>query len=932
MKYLILLFVAFHFVVKSQIPYFPFIINSPSPWSSGSIPITNVDKVILSKNTINNAEVDIKASEEILIIPTTEVKNLFSSGFFHASIEPNGLNPVSFHPSGWNIPKYDKFELGITIPSTIQTQIDAFLSGGIGLNPYDPNQVQVECIYTASSGTYKRYGFYYRDFMTQNNEWIETPTNYKFRIRFAPPTIGTYGVIINLLINGIITESVSRVFYVTSSGNPGHLKMANGNLRKMKFENGSMFFALGQNIPYAIPTLTTNCAPSAYDCITPYSFNKQREFMQDLANNGGNFVRIRLDVLNMLAEWRYKKFLASDPSPNLSIPLNKYLTNYNDNQRYLWELDKTFSLMEGQDLYCMLSILNDQSFTIDGGYDPTHIYTWNNNPYNTITGNNLAGCKAFFINPLSKATYQKWLYYLSARYGYSTRLGVLEMINETNGLANSNSTSAPYQLGTSFATDVTNWICDMTYYLDNFYPWHPKTNGNPYEPNVPVEPCLNIWSKNYYSNFIQNTLSFTNYGKYADANEGRFNDQAKVFYNSYKPFIFGELGFSDSSNCMDKHNDRQFHNTLWATAMMGGIGSGLYWNDWAQEGGIPHRQNFQAIKNFFTNNVDLNRILSPQYDEDKGFGAFPTLMPLNKRWIHTYTMVTPDNEYAVGWTQNNSSNWTADFNSPPIGCQTIVLINSKFDGNVVTYQCLSNPNHPEIKISGLKKLKRYKVSIYDTYSNGALLETRHETTNAFSTLRFRRYMPNGINIGDSFNPDYAFILEYDSFFSRNGAPNTSDTLDITEADTLCLDPDFITEDISNYSYHWDFGNGTTSTDSMPCTHYTKEGTYLIEATAKNLITDSVIRVTKKVIIINNLFSQNNIVLAAPNPAINFIYLTYNIEVLQNPIISLFNVLGQEQFMTVNNNIINIEHLETGIYFIKFKTINYEQIIKISIQH
>jgi hypothetical protein len=427
-------------------------------------------------------------------------------------------------------------------------------------------------------------------------------------------------------------------------------------------------------------------------------------------------------------------------------------------------------------------------------------------------------------------------------------------------------------------------------------------------------------------------LSFANYGKYTDANEGRFNDQAKVFYNSYKPFIFGELGFSDSSNCMDKHNDRQFHNTLWATAMMGGIGSGLYWNDWAQEGGIPHRQNFQAIKNFFTNNVDLNRILSPQYDEDKGFGAFPTLMPLNKRWIHTYTMVTPDNEYAVGWTQNNSSNWTADFNSPPIGCQTIVLINSKFDGNVVTYQCLSNPNHPEIKISGLKKLKRYKVSIYDTYSNGALLETRHETTNAFSTLRFRRYMPNGINIGDSFNPDYAFILEYDSFFSRNGAPNTSDTLDITEADTLCLDPDFITEDISNYSYHWDFGNGTTSNDSMPCTHYTKEGTYLIEATAKNLITDSVIRVTKKVIIINNLFSQNNIVLAAPNPAINFIYLTYNIEVLQNPIISLFNVLGQEQFMTVNNNIINIEHLETGIYFIKFKTINYEQIIKISIQH
>ena len=55
-------------------------------------------------------------------------------------------------------------------------------------------------------------------------------------------------------------------------------------------------------------------------------------------------------------------------------------------------------------------------------------------------------------------------------------------------------------------------------------------------------------------------------------------------------------------------------------------------------------------------------------------------------------------------------------------------------------------------------------------------------------------------------------------------------------------------------------------------------------------------------------------------------------VLQNPIISLFNVLGQEQFMTVNNNIINIEHLETGIYFIKFKTINYEQIIKISIQN
>lgn len=893
----------------------------------------------------NNAEVDIKPEHEILFGPDAEITNFNNSGYLYARIEPKQINVAAFNPNGWDVFKYDKFELGLTLPTNVTNQIQDFLNGNNGLNPYDPNQIKIQCDFTNSGNTYTRYGFYYRDFTTQNNEWIEQPTDYVYRVRFAPPTVGSWNVNIKIYVNNTLLETVYRYFSVFNKQNPGHLKMASGNLRKLQFTSGAPFFALGQNIGYAVPNNQPNCA--SYDCVTPYSFNKQREYVADLANNGGNFVRLRLDALNGLAEWPYKKQTTNDPTaPNR--PLSSYLTNYNDNQRYLWEMDKTFSLMEGTDIYCMLNLFPDQNFSVDGAYDCGHTITWNNNPYNTITGNDLAGCKSFFTNNQSKDTYRKWLYYIIARYGYSTRLGIWEMINETSGVANTYSwfinctpgnfaMYSPYNNESSFANDVNNWTCDMKYYLEQFYPWHPTTTGNTGEEGLPHPSCLNIWSSNQYDGFIQADASKSGYGEYRDANYNPQRwDRAKYFHSQSKPFIFGELGLGDGMNFVDKYNDREFHNTLWATSMMGGIGSGLYWNDWEQSGGVNHRANFRAIHDFFTYNTNLNQTLSPQKAKDNGVGS------LNVREIHTFSMKSPNQEYVVGWAQNNSSNWTIDYQSIPTtydvwgnlaSSPSLALSESKFNGSIQQYSCFSTNQNPYIKVDGLKISRRYKVKIYDTYNNANILDNFHVTTNLAGALLFRRFMPT--TISSPFYPDYAFIAEYDPVFSfrQSNSNQGNDTLDVSDSDTLCLSPDFINDNISNYTYYWNLGNGTTSNDSMPCTHYTEEGTYTIEATATNVENDSVIKFSKEFVVIKKFLYRNDNVIASPNPASNKIYLSFDKTQLINPKIRLIDILGRvnEVYLNEDNSIIT-EYFETGIYFIKFTTNDYEQIIKINIQH
>lgn len=928
MRCLIILFCLSEFLAQGQQLYPPVTIDSVS-WTSGNVRLANAETFIYKASATQTSDVELKAAAEIVMKPDAIAGSYVSDGQFHAVIAPEALSIVSFHPNGWqNVPRYEKFEMGIKLPATIQTQIDAFLSGQAGINPYDPDQIKVECNF--NNGAYFRYGFYYRDYTVQNNTWVEQATEYTFRIRIAPEQLYGNRADIKLYVNGVLIESVTRYFNLQNSNNRGHLKMANGNLLKMQYDNGDIFFGIGQNIAYPIPdSIGLNCAggPSG-KCNSPYTFQKQRDYLIDLADNGGNFTRVRLDALNMLCEWPYRQELNTDPV-STNKPLSAYLTNYHDNQRYLWEYDRTFVTMENKGIKAILCLLQDQAFSIDGAYDPHHHYTWNNNPYSTITGNNLSGCKAFFTNPQSIATYRKWLYYVQARYGYSTSLAIWQMINESYNTASTTAVTHPIDVDQTFHANVKNWVCDMKYYLQQMYPLHPATTGFVSPTNLKnfMFNCLDIWSSNSYNTYMDSL------GKYRDDDhEGRTNallgtSNVPGYFPNYKPFFWGELGMADGISIIDRLSDREFHNTIWSSTFTGGISSGLYWNDWEQLKGINHRQNFKALRNF-VNMIDFSQRLEPFKGKD--FGLATT--SFEDREIHTWWMVNGAKNYIVGWTKNNSANWTQEETLyDPIVWDTIVA-RSRFNENVQEYTCFSTNQNPKTVISGLLNNTNYKIKMYNTYDNANEIDVINASTGFNGQLSFRRDMYSYIN--DPFNGDYAFIIKPNSTWRfSNSNIIASDTIYATTLDTITLRSRFSCNNAA-YTFNWSIDDNRHKHDSIIYVNYSVEGDYMLHLKASNTSNDTIIEHEFIVKVSNEKIAKRlNQIVAYPNPANNYVYLYYDNEIFKNPSITCIDMLGKEQeFTQIEAHRFSTNNLPDGLYLIKIQYANHEKTFKINIIH
>ncbi len=927
MKHLIILFCLSGLLAHSQQLLPPIVIDGSQPWSSGTIRLSNAETFIYQNSATNTSDVELKAAAEIVMEPGAVAGGYTGEGQFRAAINPQVISVVSFHPNGWqNIPRYEKFEMGVKLPASIQSQIDAFLSGQAGINPYDPEQIKVECNF--NSGAYFRYGFYYRDYYVQNNTWIEKPTDYTFRIRIAPEQLYGNRADIKLFVNGVLIESVTRYFNLQNSNNPGHLKMANGNLLKMQYDNGNIFFGIGQNVAYPIPeNVYGNC--HAGDCNSPYTFQKQREYLADLAANGGNFTRVRLDALNMLCEWPYRQELNTDPAPT-NKPLSSYLANYHDNQRYLWEYDEAFETMENTGIKAVLCLLQDQAFSVDGAYDPNHHYTWNNNPYSTITGNNLAGCKAFFTNQQSIDTYRKWLFYVQARYGYSTSVAMWQMINETANVASTYAKKHAIEDPT-FNNDVKNWVQDMKFVLQQQYPPRPVTTGYVSDTNrVNIAYNLNVWSSNSYTGYIDEDngrFLDQDYEKRAKTLIGSNSSNNAGYFPNYKPFFWGELGIGDSANIVDRKSDRNFHNTIWSSTFTGGISNGLYWNDWEQKLGVNHRKNFQALK-AFTDMIDFSQRLEPGLSKDNGVGQY------KRREIHTWYFANTAKNFIAGWTKNNSANWTQDLNMLSQSERTLVILATKLnEDSIAEYTCFSTNQNPETIIENLLSNTTYRVKFYNTYDNANEMDSKTYLSSSLGRLTFRRAMYSYIN--DPLNPDYAFIIKPASTWrvSQNNIIEASDTLYISTADSVLLKSSFVKAD-NNYIFSWSGApvEVTNNTNQIKA-NYSIEGTYSVELKAKG---EQDTTINHRFIIVvsdKELKRELNKIVIFPNPADNFLYLYYDEETIKNPIISCIDILGKEfRLEHLGTNKFDTSTLTNGLYFVKVKNGNYEKTVKINVIH
>jgi uncharacterized protein DUF5060 len=154
-------------------------------------------------------------------------------------------------------------------------------------NPYDPQQVDLQLILKTPSGKQlSTPAFFLQDFEWQKTgqrrgraNWYYPQDVGHWRARFAPTETGRYEVQARLQDKKGTVESPIVRFTCTPSQRKGFIRTSSKDPRFMEYDDGSFFFAIGQNVAFIGEGQNVN-------------LTKAEEIFAKLAQNGANYVRI----------------------------------------------------------------------------------------------------------------------------------------------------------------------------------------------------------------------------------------------------------------------------------------------------------------------------------------------------------------------------------------------------------------------------------------------------------------------------------------------------------------------------------------------------------------------------------------------------------------------------------------------------------------
>lgn len=945
--------------------------------------INNYAQTISLQNyTLTNiANFGYVSSNEIQLLPSFEASpNNQGSFFARIADAPFEVVLTNKQNMSFNTPdqfpldirKYKLVEFGVKLKPSIQNLIDNFVNdnnppAGGGLNPYDKDIVSVEADFyqPSPSGFKKRYGFYIKDHQqsnpnTSSSALVPVSTLYPFRIRYCPPYTGTMYVKIRVYINGIqLTddlnnpyEYISPTFNVTSDlvnqlTEKGPLELGTYNHLRYK-ENNEQFFAVGQNLVRGV------------------DFNSYEEYIGSFSDmsDKGNFTRIRMDPDALGIEWEELGVYGSQ-RPNRLINNNpsNILPWHRQTQGFV--LDKAIEAAADNQIYFMLCLEQDQNLNNNpyGDSSPTSYFHWNQNPYRTISGVSSVGSFLQFQAPWEY--WKKRLHYIIARWGYSPYLAFYEVFNETDNIA-SNLGGQGYNNNYNFRGWTHQFIQNTKLFIKSYDNNNLVTTGfancpalknansllhaQPRIGDLDCYSCNKYQTDNKYTNWVRRELT---------------NDVLIEFNSPRRPFIFGETGIFDCNPAPDKFTDIEYHNNAWATAMMGGMGSGLYWYD---QNGVNKKDHLRGVKYFMKNIPFETNDFSGRYDDNKLLTAYNTLHFIiaggpDYQWFYS---VNQSGSKAFGWLHNYDTWYAADLNHDPNNIDSCSGWNYPSKDNSGTPFAF-----PEFKIKNMQLFKWYQIDFYKTYSSSTPFQQ--------STIKYAGILglkvtypgllgvlPNGAieslqaDNNSSIQPDVAFRIKKtgDSFPYRTSNTNLyeqnfmdgendldslvqHESLDLPNDTTMISDEPIKIDAVldinhNSYLYFWDFGNGQTSTSSHPTVLYNIPGNYNAILTYTD--TQNQVYTVKQTIVVkrNDKFSyqKNNGISVYPNPTQSELFLNNKFhDSIQS--IDIYNsILQLIDSSKVNEGLIfDLRNYVNGIYFIKVtlsdnKTIIYFKVTKV----
>lgn len=748
-----------------------------------------------NNNISGTAKVDFKASKEIHLLPGFSASDFTVDGEFHAFIEELPFDVAWFEPTTnvGSVPKYKKFELGIKLPDWVNAKIDNFLdcdavtidcetlSGSI--NPFDSSEISIDVDFFSPDGrTIRKYGFYYEEFSRDVREnlsvsdflggypatqskWDPVPTEYRFRIRFAPDYLGYWSYKIKIFVEGNYIGEYDNEIDVVPSNDKGFVLVDN-NRKYLKYsepDNGSLFL-IGDNSDMMSEWLYPN-----HDDI-------HKNIINSIVDNGGNFVELMM-IPNAFGIER--EAIGNYASKYPQVIVNPWLyPGYTiSRQMNAWELDSKVKFIEEKGIYCQIALDMPGTYPIgdiyctpnvEHGNDAWWALNWNPavagdvcNPYNIESPTNhghtsTTSVIGFFNDENCMKFYKRKLRYINARWGYSPHIVSYEIHGELN-----NST-----YGYCYGSDVVyrdiirTWTDRVSSYLKQYLKDpHLLTVSMIWDDHLPEQPFSvpNIDFSNY---------SAYNYGSQRDGNI-RFADFVSDVRAAFpKPVMPGEKDNLEVQTC----GKLDYHNDLWATTFSGAMSTNLSWH-WRQNYLEGWHSNYNALSNFLQG-VDF---------EDNNWQPYHSFS--DNESVEQFYMVNNERKEAMGWLHNRTAYWAnvtpdcyydTDYDNNGIMERHYCAPDDESENGI----CLNNDFISSIfesiyYVENMSPGTLLNVDFFDTYTGAQLSSTPFdEIANVLSDGKAYFIAPTM----DETKPDWSFKLyEGPEFRSTVKEPELRDT-------------------------------------------------------------------------------------------------------------------------------------------------------------
>jgi hypothetical protein len=389
-------------------------------------------------------------------------------------------------------------------------------------NPYDYDEIVVQAIFNKPSGKKDTVdGFFMQDYSLNNGNITSVGTG-AFKIRYTPNEVGMYSYSVSCLTAAGVGQYPTQFFTCNTSTQSGFIRKNNTNY--LSFDDGKQFFPIGENMGWQNNQVV----------------NDYTTWLSSLTSNGGNFIRVWMSSWAFALEWKN--------NTNGYAGLKKY------KQSNAFYFDWLLDYCKQNNVYVMATLNNHGQ--VSSNVNPE----WNDNPYKSTNGGPAVNTWDFFTNTQAKNLHKNRLRYLIARYGYATSLQSWELFNEvdwTDDFANKK-------------IDVKNWHQEMCSYIKS--------------KDVYNHLVSTSFAKDVFDDATWNIpqIDFTQTHYYIDAPnlETSIAAGSQTYLNNYqKPVLNGEFGLGPEGATLSTNdpNGIHIHNSLWAIAYSGALGTGLTW-------------------------------------------------------------------------------------------------------------------------------------------------------------------------------------------------------------------------------------------------------------------------------------------------------------------------------------------------------------------